>query len=145
MIKSAMYVASFALLTVLSLPVLAQDAPAKATVATIQVDSGVVMVSDGGAFATATSGEQVAAGSRLMVSKDSAASVVYSDGCKRSYTKAGVYPIDAQCNPAVAVASVNQAAQVVATVVAVTGVAGVAYGVYCKNDGSNCSGSAPSH
>lgn len=146
MVKSAMYVVSFALATVLSLPVFAQDAaPAKEMVATVQVDGGVVMVSDGGAFTSATTGEQVAAGSRIMVSKDSAVSVVYSDGCKQSYTKAGVYAVDAQCTRAAAVADAGEGWKGATAIVGAVGAAGVIGslidGSHCK---SNCSGFAPS-
>lgn len=147
MVKSAMVVVSFALVTVLSLPVFAQDAPAKAAVATVQVDGGVIMVSDGGPFTSATTGEQVAAGSRIMISKNSAASLVYGDGCKQSYTKAGVYPVDAECKRAAVLADSSAASAgwtTAAVVVGVAGAAGTAYGIYCDSNDSNCSGSSPS-
>ena len=146
MVKSAMYFVSFALATVLSLPVFAQDAPAKAATVTVNVDGGVIMVSDGGDFTSATSGEQVAVGSRIMVSKDSAVSVVYSDGCTQSYTEAGVYPVDAQCKRAAAVADAGEGWKGATAIVGVAGAAGVIGalidGSHCK---SNCSGFAPSH
>ena len=142
MIKSAMYAITFALVSALSLPVLAQDAPAKNTVATVQVDGGVIMVSEGGPFTTAVTGQKVIAGTRLMVSKDSAASVVYDDGCKQSYTKAGVYEIDANCKAA-AVLTDNGGMHTVGVVLGAVGTAAVAYGVYCYEN-NNCSGSSPS-
>lgn len=147
MVKFAMSVVSFALFTVLSLPVLAQDAPAKAAVATVQIDGGVVMVSDGGPFTSATSGEQVVAGSRIMISKDSSAKLVYSDGCMQSYTKAGVYAVNEQCKAAAAIGTAGNAGNgwtTAAVVIGAAGAAGVAYGIYCDS-GSHCSGSSPSH
>jgi hypothetical protein len=147
MVKSSMFVVSFALITVLSLPVFAQDVPAKAAVATVQVDGGVIMVSDGGAFTSATTGEQVAAGNRIMVSKDSAVSVVYSDGCKQSYTKPGVYPIVAQCKPAASVGNAGEGWNAAAVAIGVAGAGGVIGGLLSNshcNSGSHCSGTAPS-
>lgn len=146
MVKSAMCFVSFALVTVLSLPVFAQDAPAQAPVATVQVDGGVIMVSDGGPFTSVTSGEQVAAGNRIMVSKNSAVSVVYSDGCKQTYSKAGVYAVQQQCKRAAVLAdsSGSGAGTTAAIVVGALGAAGTAYGIYCDSNDSNCSGSSPS-
>jgi hypothetical protein len=80
--------------------------PAESTVAEVQTDSGVIMVSDGGAYQTAVPGQRVSAKSRLMVSKESSATVIYDDGCEKKYTDPGVYDISAECVlPPVAVAS----------------------------------------
>jgi hypothetical protein len=83
-------------------------APVSNTVAEVRTDGGVVMVSDGGPFQTAVPGQRVDANARLMVSKESAATVIYDDGCKQKYDKPGIYPINETCAlppPAVAAAS----------------------------------------
>ncbi len=65
--------------------------------ATLRVDSGRVMTSQGGEFATARSGQLVAAGNRLMVAENSAATVIFSDNCQRQYSAPGVYAIEREC------------------------------------------------
>ncbi len=91
-----------------SLPLNAQStaeaSPTGATVAKVETDGGVIMVSDGGEFATALPDQRVRAKARLMVSEESAATVVYNDGCKQKYEKPGVYEIPATCVLPVAVA-----------------------------------------
>lgn len=89
-----------------SLPLYAQ-APAEsvAPVARVETDSGVVMISDSGEFATAMANQSVPAKARIMVSEGSSATVVYKDGCKQKYDKPGVYEVSATCVPAAAFAS----------------------------------------
>lgn len=75
----------------------APAAPASNTVAEVRTDGGVVMISDGGPFQTALPGQRVDANSRVMVSKESAATVIYDDGCKQKYDKPGIYPVGETC------------------------------------------------
>lgn len=65
--------------------------------ATLLVDRGSVMTSQGGEFATAQSGQLLASGDRLMVTEGSAATVVYANECRRQYTTPGVYVIEEDC------------------------------------------------
>ena len=83
------------------LPLLALAQPAdpdkEKVVATLEVDKGVIMTSTGGEFAKANTGEKLIKEERLMVAKDSSATVVYDDHCKKTYDEPGVYKIDANC------------------------------------------------
>lgn len=65
--------------------------------ATLRVDRGNVMTSQGGDFAPAQSGQALASGERLMVSEGSAATVTYGNDCSRSYTTPGVYTVEKDC------------------------------------------------
>ena len=65
--------------------------------ATLLVDRGSVMTSQGGEFATAQSGQLLATGDRLMVTEGSAATVVYANDCRREYATPGVYVIEEDC------------------------------------------------
>lgn len=84
-----------------SVPLHAQDPAADRTkdetVAKVETNGGVIMISDGGEFATARTDQRVHSKARLMVSEESAATVVYDDGCEQKYDKAGVYEISATC------------------------------------------------
>ncbi len=82
--------ASFALST-------AATASAQDTGATLRVDQGTIMTSQGGEFANAQSGQVLVVGSRLMVTEQSAATVTYSKGCTRTYSAPGVYVVQADC------------------------------------------------
>lgn len=94
--------AALALAAALALPSLATAAP-QATgdaqpVATLQVGGGVIMVSNQGSpFASGQSNDPLYSGARLMVSKNSSATVVYSDGCQQTYSNPGVYTVSATC------------------------------------------------
>lgn len=70
--------------------------------ATLLVDRGSVMTSQGGEFATAQSGQLLASGDRLMVTEGSAATVVYANDCRRQYATPGVYVIEEDCQLAAA-------------------------------------------
>lgn len=72
----------------MALPAMAQDAAA-----TLRIQ-GNVMVSSGGEFTTATDGQPVVAGQRIMVGDDGSATVNYGPDCKRSYESAGVYLVE---------------------------------------------------
>ena len=75
----------------------AASEPEAGTIAEVRTDGGVIMISDGGPFQTAVPGQRVSDKSRLMVSKESAATVVYDDGCRQKFDKPGVYPISSTC------------------------------------------------
>ncbi len=86
-----------------SLPAIAQQ---ESEVAKLQVDSGVIMTSrNDAAFVSATNDDALYDNQRLMVSENSSATVIYSDGCRETYDKPGVYQIDATCTPTVASSS----------------------------------------
>ena len=79
----------------LAFPAMAQDI---AVTATLRVQ-GPVMVSSGGEFATASDGQPIVAGQRIMVGDNASATVNYGQDCKRSYESAGVYTIEpARCD-----------------------------------------------
>jgi len=74
------------------------DSASRNEVAKLRTDNGVIMVSaEQGPFNTAVQDQRVATGDRLMVAKDSVATVVYDNGCEKTYDQAGVYEIDADC------------------------------------------------
>lgn len=77
-------------------PALAQE-----TVATLQVEAGTVMTSEGGEFQTANTGEALSVGERLMLAENSVAIVRYRNGCDRRYDAPGVYavPNENACRP----------------------------------------------
>ncbi len=99
MIKTVSNTVVFVVLAALSLPVYAQGDQDK-TVATLQVNKGLVMTSTGGEFVSATTGETLIKDERLMISKDSSATVVFNDHCRRTYDEPGVYKIDPDCKAA---------------------------------------------
>ena len=78
----------------------AATASAQDASATLRVDRGTIMTSQGGEFANAQTGQALVPGSRLMVTEQSAATVTYAKGCTRSYTAPGVYVVEANCNKA---------------------------------------------
>jgi hypothetical protein len=80
----------------------AATASAQDTSATLRVDQGTIMTSQGGEFANAATGQALVAGSRLMVTEQSAATGTYDKGCTRSYTAPGVYVVQADCTKAAA-------------------------------------------
>jgi len=81
----------------------AATASAQDTTATLRVDQGTIMTSQGGEFANAVTGQALVAGSRLMVTEQSAATVTYDKGCVRTYTAPGVYTVEANCTKAAVV------------------------------------------
>ena len=88
-------------LALLSLAAVAQPDDHDRTIATLQVNKGVVMTSTGGEFVTANTGENLIKDERLMVSKESSATVIFNDHCRRTYDEPGVYKIDADCKAVV--------------------------------------------
>ena len=75
-------------------PAFAQDGGGTAT---LRVDVGSAMVSNGGEFVSASSGTQVTAGSRVMLAEDSRATIVYPNGCTQPLSSAGVYSVPVTC------------------------------------------------
>ncbi len=133
MYKLALNAMMFGVIAALSLPAYAQESgqvktevktqvkTQDDTVATLRVNKGVVMSSTGGEFVTASTGEQLIKDERLMISKDSSATVVFNDHCQRTYDEPGVYKIDADCKAVVWFGGPRAVAFVIASVVA-TGV-----------------------
>lgn len=72
---------------------------AQQPVATLQVEAGTVMTSEGGEFRTANTGEALNPGERIMLSENSVAVVRYPNGCVRRYDAPGVYPVPMSCTP----------------------------------------------
>lgn len=69
-------------------------APGRVPVATLRVEQGAGMRSEGASFVSVRSGARMVDGERLMLSKDAAASITYDNGCTQNYAEAGVYWID---------------------------------------------------
>jgi hypothetical protein len=65
---------------------------------TLQIDSGSVMASTGGDYASATNGQALASGQKIMVNEGSSATLVYGNGCKMELSQPGVYTVPGQCN-----------------------------------------------
>lgn len=87
----------------MSLPLYAQTDPAAEsvrdeTIAKVETDGGVIMISEEQEeFETAVPDQRVKAKTRLMVSEDSSATVVYDNGCDRKYDEPGIYEISSSC------------------------------------------------
>lgn len=114
--KLASILATSLLAIVASAPAFAQEAGA-----TLSAVNGTVMLSDAdGGSASAQAGAAVASGQRLTVSDNASATVMYPNGCTRTYATAGVYTIagQAQCVP-VATTTGGVQNSTVATAVAV--------------------------
>lgn len=75
-----------------SAPAFAQD-----TNITLRVDSGSAMASTGGEYMSANTGKPLVAGEKLMVNAGSSITVVYENGCSRTYDAPGVYEVSSQC------------------------------------------------
>jgi hypothetical protein len=90
------------ILTASALALAVAPAFAQAPVATLQVERGTVMTSEGGQFQTAGTGTALDAGERIMLAENSAAVVRYQNGCVRRYNAPGVYEVPAFCTPVAA-------------------------------------------
>ena len=77
-----------AAVSALALPAFAQD-----TIGTLTVQQGTVMTSNGGEFASASSGESIQNGERLMIGEGGSASVTFTNGAVVNYTAPGVYTV----------------------------------------------------
>ncbi|MBB1472245.1 hypothetical protein H5368_04295 [Luteimonas sp. MC1782] len=78
-------------------PAAAAIAPAAPGIA-LGVDSGSVLVSTGGEFGQASSGQPIAPGHRVLVAEGGRASLTYANGCAKSLATAGVYTVSADCD-----------------------------------------------
>lgn len=96
----------------------------EAATATLRVDAGSVMVSNGGEFVSATSGTQVPTGSRVMLAEGSRATLIYPGGCSQPLTSAGVFGVPVTC-----VAAAGSSGATTATGTTGTTAAGTAAGV----------------
>jgi hypothetical protein len=83
----------FAASVAFAAPAFAQDQNA-----TLQIDSGSVMVSTGGDYASASNGQALASGQKVMVNEGSSATLVYGNDCKMQLSQPGVYTVPSQCN-----------------------------------------------
>ncbi len=124
-----------------SLPLHAQTAaPATTqpveTVATVETEGGVIMISKKGEeFLTAVPEQRVRPSARLMVSEGSSATVVYDDGCKQVYDKPGIYAISENCSlPVALVAAPETAGWVLAATVVGGGLIALAIAENHDND-----------
>ena len=72
----------------LALPAFAQE-----TIGTLTVNSGTVMTSNGGEFASAGSGEAIQVGEQIMVAEGASASVTFSNGVVTNFAVPGVHTI----------------------------------------------------
>ena len=80
-------------LTVAAITAIAAPAYAQEAIGTLTVNQGTVMTSIGGEFASASSGEAVQAGERVMVGEGGSASVTFTNGAIANYTAPGVYTV----------------------------------------------------
>ena len=69
-------------------PVFAQD-----SAITLRVDSGTVMSSTGGEYASANTGKPLVVGEKIMINAGSSASAVYDGGCTVEFKEPGVYEV----------------------------------------------------
>lgn len=82
--------------------VFAAPAYAQEEIASLQVEAGTIMTSEGGEFQTATTGETVAAGERVMVAENSSVLVRYGRDCIIRFAVPGVHVVPSSCVPGVA-------------------------------------------
>ena len=67
-------------------------------IATLQINKGVVMTSTGNEYVSGFSGKTLVKAERVMIAQDGAATITYSNGCKRDLDTPGVYPVDGVCS-----------------------------------------------
>ena len=82
----------FAASVMFSAPAFAQDSSI-----TLRVDSGSVMASNGGEFASANTGKTLAPGEKIMINAGSSATAVFASGCTVQFNAPGVYEVPGQC------------------------------------------------
>ena len=82
--------------------VVAQDRPAQEDYI-LRVDNGKIMVSRGGEFTDARTGEALAAGNRVTVCEGASATIDYGNGCSVQYTTPGCYIVQRDCAKAAVV------------------------------------------
>jgi hypothetical protein len=89
---SKLAAALFAVTVAFAAPVFAQDQSI-----TLRVDSGTALTSTGGEFASASNGQPLVVGEKVMVNENSASTAVYPDGCEIKFDKPGVYEVPSEC------------------------------------------------
>jgi hypothetical protein len=67
---------------------------------TLRVDSGSIMTSNGGEYASANTGAPLTVGEKVMVNAGSSATLIYDSGCSVSYNAPGVYNVPSECHKA---------------------------------------------
>lgn len=105
MIKLTSKFVAFALTVVLAAPAMAAQSSSSSTdqrtekdeIATLNVDSGVIMISNGGPFVSAATGQRLFEDTRVMVSTDSKAVIDFDNGCDQTFEDPGVYNLDKNC------------------------------------------------
>lgn len=95
MIKYA--AALLAVSAVFAAPAIAQD---QSNNITLQVDSGSIMTSTGGDYASANNGQALVVGEKVMVNAGSSAVALFSNGCKVEFRQPGVYTVPSECRAA---------------------------------------------
>lgn len=113
-------------LTIAPLAVQAQE-PAAAPIG-LQIDGGSVLVSTGGEFVQAASGQVVAPGQRVLVAEGGKASLDYGNGCQKALSEPGVYTVTPDCSLASTQRSVSTGAVVAGAVGGVAVIAALAGG-----------------
>lgn len=83
----------FAASVAFAAPAFAQDSGT----ATLQVENGSIMTSTGGDYVTATTGQNLQAGQKLMVGENSVGVLTYGNGCKIKLDVPGVYSVPNDC------------------------------------------------
>lgn len=96
---------------------------------TVRVESGSVMASQGGEFVTVPSGAQLPPGSRVMLSENASATLVYANGCSRPLSAAGVYAVPATCVPVASTGGGATGVDVQGALILAGGTAAVAAGL----------------
>lgn len=86
-------------LTLAPLAAIAQE-PATDAAIGLTVENGSVLVSTGGEFVQATTGQMLQPGQRVLVAEGASASLDYSGGCQTPLAQPGVYTVSATCNVA---------------------------------------------
>ncbi|MBJ6982994.1 hypothetical protein [Luteimonas sp. MC1572] len=133
MSRITLHIASLVLASGLAASAHAQDA---APAIALNVDNGSVLVSTGGEFAQATSGQAIAPGHRVLVPEGGSASLKYGNGCAKSLATAGVYTVTADCDLASTSRSVSTGT-VLGIVGGVAVIAAVAGGGGSDDDNNN--------
>lgn len=78
---------------------------AEPAVATLQVQAGTAMTSQGGEFASAQSGKVLVPGERILLVEGATATAVYADGCSVAYSAPGIHVVAATCQATAASAN----------------------------------------
>lgn len=66
----------------------------------LHIDTGSAMTSTGGDYATASSGQAVVVGEKVMVNAGSSAVAIFKNGCRVEFRQPGVYTVPAECRAA---------------------------------------------